>query len=139
MSSDELSEDQKRLVSGAHEFWDVYIVTQGGAIRRTALPWNFWAYAVWLMHPHTDVEPEYFDKVACREADESRCGYAEALFNVVDRFLDENMSAKYLIEARNDERWSLIKAAFIGEQERRERLWREAHDEWRQDLPPCLD
>ncbi|WP_380926158.1 hypothetical protein [Sphingomonas leidyi] len=139
MSDGELSPDQKKLFSGAHEFFDVYIVTQGGAIRRTALPWNFWAYAVWLMHPHTDVEPEYFDQVACREADEARCGYAEALFNVVDRFLDENMSAKFLIDVRNDEKWKRCEKSFIAEQERREGVWREANNEFRKGLPPCLD
>lgn len=139
MSEDDLSERQRRLFSGTHDFWDVYVVTQGGSIRRTALPWDFWAYAVWLMHPHTDVEPEFFDKAACREADGSRCGYAEALFNVIDRFLSEEMSAGYLRDAADRERWASYKSSFIQEQERRERLWREAYNEWRKDLPPVLD
>jgi len=91
------------------------------------------------MEPFTDIPAVMFDESACCEAAESRCSYAEALFNLVDRFMDDRMCAKFLPDFRNKEDFTKREKAFVKEQKRRELLWREAHNEWRKDLPPALD
>ena len=119
-------------------FWDLYIFTQGGGVRRTAISSNLWAYAVWLMQPHTDIEPEFFDEAACREADRNHCGYAEALMVVIDRLMNESMSAKFIAAYDNKADFEKRKRAFLQVQKQREEVWHEDNNEWRTDLPPDL-
>jgi hypothetical protein len=140
VNDDVLSSDQKEFFEEICELWNLYIVTQGGDIRRVSMPGGLWAYSVWLMRENTDVSPEYFDKQACELASRENCGYAEAMREFVDRtFNRDAVCEAFLEDSRESSRRSEIASAFSKEQRRRERLWREAHNEWRKDLPPCLD
>lgn len=138
MSDESLNEDQKLKFDYGSRLFDLYIITQGGMIRRTALPLWHWSSSAWLMSGHNDIEPEFFDRNACEQAEYDHCGYAEALLVVVDTLI-QGMAEKFIATCSDREAWEIRQRAFEAEQKRRERLWREAHNEWGKDLPPCLD
>ena len=112
--NEELSEDNKRYFE-VHlcELWDLYVLTQGGVIRRVSMPNRLWAHTVWLMRENTDVEPEFFDKQACEWASRENCGYAEALRDLIDQYFDrEEVCAAALPDMTDNARFDEIKAGF---------------------------
>jgi hypothetical protein len=138
MQQNDPHSDALRVLRAGTDFCDIYIVTQGGSVRRTALPFSVWIFAAWLMQPHTDIEPEWFDEITCREADASHCGYAEALMVVIDGQMNGGMMGKYLAAKKNVEDFRKRERAFLQVQKQREEVWREDNNEWRTDLPPDL-
>lgn len=138
-----LSDEQREYFNEyVCKFWDAFIVTQGGSIRRVTMPVILQPQLAWLIRPNTDVEPTFWDREACVWASRENCGYAEALRELINSYFDddrEDMWNAFLRDTDDPARQAKIAEDFVQEQRRRERLWREAHNEWRDDLPPAFD
>lgn len=94
---------------------------------------------MWLLRPESEISSESLDRMVRAEADRSLCGYGEALFNVIDRLMDDDMCLKFLDMYTNMREYAYYTVAFSQEQMRREHMWREANSEWGEDLPPALN
>lgn len=134
---DEVSLD---ILRGCARFYDVYILTQGGSIRRTCVPAQFFGFTAYLHVHQGDLRPAFYDELICNVVNRDNCTYAEALVEVLHyAYSDDDTYERFLGTMGPPAGMTRVLETFRKQQSEREKLWREAHNEWREDLPPALD
>ncbi len=140
MSSDEYPKLDRPDFLNCTRFFDVFIYTQGGSIRRVSIPHNLISFTAWIFDPRMECADAAFDKKICKIADEKRIGYAEAFVEFMHQCMEApGIGSGYAAAVEDDVTWSPVEKAFVLGQVEKQRLWREAHDDWRDPLPPALD
>lgn len=80
------------------------------------------------------------DKLICEEADQNGCGYGEAFVGYMLKVLDDEVYGEcYRIALSHPEELDEGTQRFCDDQAEKEKVWRTAHNDWRDPLPPALD
>jgi hypothetical protein len=120
---------------------DLFVRTQGGHLRRVTIPVAVGDVACWLLDPSgSNASGEGLDTLVCERADRDRCGYSEAFASVMHTVEDDyNYRVSFDLAVRDEAYWDALCRRFFDDQAEKEKVWRTAHNDWRDPLPPALD
>lgn len=142
MAFDGFSDDQRKSIEEALEFWDFYIRTETGGVRRTTQPWQ-WIYFVAYYREREDaegIEPWLTDHIARYAIDKKGGTYAEGVLEAIYACAArEELQSGYERESDKLTFMTELMPRFLEKQKRLEKEWRDHHNAGSGPLPPAFE
>lgn len=121
------------------KFFDIYIPTFSGDLRRITVPEKHKYFLYWLLDPESDHALEVLDQIVCEKPAAEGCTYAERLLQSLKDIKDDPTYFYPWCQAQRDRKyWLGMTLRADQDQQQKCRAWRETHSNF-EPLPPAYD
>ena len=141
MTTSDRSSNFKWQFEPCAKFFEFYLQTESGAIKRITLPMHHYNTTFYLHSVNEGRHASYLDCHARqRLKDNPNQTYAEALGEVFDGFREQPGFTEALLDRHEDDvQYEIDEADFWAVLDAREAAWRRVNNDHREKLPPLFD